>query len=653
MKNFLFHRYLFYWAIFFAGTTAWTASNADWPMYNKNYFNQRFSDIGQINVGNVANLREACRIKLARGGSFHSGPIVVDGVMYVTTARLTVALDARNCTLLWRTVYVPEEREVWATNRGAVITNGHLIRGTADGRILALDAKTGAVLWKVAAGDPKKGEFFSSAPIAWRGLVFMGIAGGDWGIRGRMMAFDMATGREVWRFNTIPMPGEPGAETWERPETLEHGGGGTWGSYALDAERGEVFVPVANPAPDFSPALRPGANLYTNSVVVLDARTGKLKWWYQIAPNDGHDYGVGAAPMLYRQTNGRQAVAVAPKDGHVYVIDRTTHGLLFKTPVTTIENAGLPPTPEGRRFCPGVYGGSEWNGPAFDVPRRAIVVGAVDWCSIIKSEPPDKTRNSGSLYMGGSYVQLAPAKGWVTSIDADSGRINWKYQAEAPVVAGVTPTAGGLVFTGDMAGNFLALNAETGKPLHKFNTGGAIAGGVITYALEGRQYVATTSGNVSRATLGALGSPTIVIMALQGAGNAASVVIDASRADGEAPEIAAKNSWRERIAARWRSWKDSVVESLSSLTAALTGTQKAEALAVRGKNLYAANCAGCHGADGSGLAGPGLRNLHARLSDAKIIDIIKHPKPPMPALYPSLLSEQDVRDIAVFVRTLK
>lgn len=653
MKNFFFYFYssCLVWVCGCISAHAFPA--AGWPMYNKDFLGQRFSSLHQINVGNVAQLREVCRIKLARGGSFHTGPIVVDGVMYVTTARLTIAINPRNCNLLWRSVYVPEEREVWATNRGAALVNGRLIRGTADGRLLSLDAKTGKLLWQTAAGDPKKGEFFSSAPIAWHGLVFTGIAGGDWGIRGRMMAFDLTTGREVWRFNTVPMPHEPGAETWERPETLDHGGGGTWGSYALDIEKEEVFVPVANPAPDFSPALRPGANLYTNSVVVLDARSGKLKWWYQVAPNDGHDYGIGAAPMLYQQADGKQVVAIAPKDGHVYVIDRSTHGLLFKTPVTTIENAGLPPTPEGRRFCPGVYGGSEWNGPAFDAPRRAIVVGSVDWCSIIRSEAPDSHREKGSLFMGGSYKQLSPAMGWVSSLDADNGRIRWQYKAEAPIVAGVTPTAGGVVFTGDMAGNFLALDADSGKLLYKFNTGGAIAGGVITYALEGRQYVASTSGNVSRATLGALGAPAIIVMALQGAENASPKMIDAAGTDGEVPDLSSKGSWRARFTAMWTTWMQGLRSVMSGATATVTGTQKAEALALRGKNLFAANCAGCHGADGSGLAGPSLRNLSTRLSDAKIADVIKHPKPPMPTLYPSLLSGQDVHDIAAYVHTLK
>ncbi len=623
-----------------------------WAMYNKNFQGQRFSELTQIDVGNVNGLKEVCRIKIAKGGSFHSGPIVVGGVMYITTARSTIALDPQTCALQWRSVYHPEQDEVWAANRGATFLDGKLFRGTADGRLLALDAKTGRQLWKVVAGNPLQGEFLSSAPIAWGKLVFIGIAGGDWGIRGRMMAFDVDTGREVWRFNTVPMPGEPGAETWEIPSTMATGGGGTWGSYALDVERGEVFVPVANPAPDFAPSVRPGANLYTNSVVVLDVKTGKLKWWYQLAPNDGHDYGLGAAPMLYQQSNRNNVVALAGKDGHVHVVDRRTHRLLFKTPVTTIENAGLPPTSEGRRFCPGVYGGSEWNGPAFDQARSAIFVGAVDWCSIIKSESPSYT--AGRLYMGGSYTQVTKPKGWVTSLDANTGKINWKYRAEAPIVAGITPTAGGVLFTGDLAGNFLALDSASGKVLHKFQTGGAVAGGVVTYAISGKQYVATTSGNVSRLTFGGLGSPTIIVMALNPDKNSLAVRLDISK---EEPEVNLKNGGkgvgpgtiREKLTAKasalWvraKEWAGMAADDSDQQTVSLA----------QGKQLFAQNCAGCHGAQGTGLVGPSLLNWKSTMTSVKTIELIKNPKAPMPKLYPAILSESEVADIAAYLHVM-
>ncbi len=491
-------------------------ADTDWATYNKDFLGQRFSALKQINTQNVGSLKEVCRIKLAELTSFHNGPVLIDGIMYVTTARDTVALDPRNCGVIWKSTWEPEDVMNPTTNRGVAYLDGRLFRGTNDGRVIALDVKTGTQLWKTVAADPKMGFYMSSAPIAWNGLVFMGTAGSDAGIRGRMMAYDAATGREVWRFNTIPMPGETGHDSWKSGISAETGGGGTWTSYALDVKTGELMVPVANPAPDFNVAYRPGDNLFTNSVVVLDAKTGKLKWWYQVTPNDGHDYDLGAAPVLYRDTRGNDVVALASKDGHVYVVDRKTKKLRFKTPVTTVNYAAMP-TPEGVYACPGMLGGVQWNGPAFDQENRSLYVGAVDWCSEIKSGEVKYV--PGQAFFAGSRTQMGKPNGWVTALDSDTGKVKWKYEAGSPVVAGVTSTAGGLVFTGDLAGNFLALESATGKPLYKMATGGAIAGGVITYSIEGKQYVATTSGNVSRSTQTfyplSLGAPSIIILAVQ------------------------------------------------------------------------------------------------------------------------------------------
>ena len=393
--------------------------------------------------------------------------------------------------------------------------DGRLFRGTNDGRIIALDAKTGRQLWKTVAADPKLAYYLSAAPIAWNGLVFMGTAGSDAGIRGRMMAFDAATGKEVWRFNTIPGPGDVGYDTWKNGVSAETGGGGMWTSFTLDVKAGELFVPVGNPGPDYNIAYRPGDNLFTNSVVVLDASTGRLKWWYQATPHDGFDYDLAAAPMLYRDSRGNERVALGSKDGYVYVLDRRTHKLLFKTPVTTINNSGAP-TPQPTVACPGTLGGVEWNGTALDAARKSIIVGAIDWCSEFWSA--DAKYVPGESFPGGGKKQVGKPNGWITALNSETGQVQWKYEAGAPVVAGITPTAGGIVFSGDLGGMFVALDSDTGKPLLKVSTGGAIAGGVITYSLGGKQYVATTSGNISRSSqvLGPLnlGAPSIVIMAL-------------------------------------------------------------------------------------------------------------------------------------------
>jgi glucose dehydrogenase len=211
--------------------------------------------------------------------------------------------------------------------------DGRVFRGTGDTRLVALDAATGKLLWKNIIGDPWLGESASAAPLAWQGVVYMGIAGSELGVRGRVMAYDAATGKELWRFNTIPMGNEVGAETWKRPESAKTGGGGVWGAMSVDATTGELFVPVGNPWPDIDLGYRPGNNLFTNSVVVLDARTGALKWWHQVSPADWQDLDLVAAPVLYRDSKVRDLVVIAGKDGYVTAVDRDTHKVVFRTPV--------------------------------------------------------------------------------------------------------------------------------------------------------------------------------------------------------------------------------------------------------------------------------------------------------------------------------
>lgn len=622
----------------------------DWRTYNKSLGGTRFSTLSQINAGNVQSLKEICRVKVAKAGSFHTGLVVVGERMYFTNAHWTFAIDARNCNLLWKAQHVPVKTEVWRTNRGVAYLDGRVFRGTGDGRLLALDANTGRELWKMQPAAPEAGEFFSSAPIAVGGKVFIGTAGSDWGIRGKIFAFDAGTGRELWHFDTIPRPGEPGAESWPSEIVARIGGGGTWSSFAFDEATQELFVPIGNPAPNFSPQHRAGTNLFTNSVVVLDGATGKLKWWYQLTPNDGHDFDLGAAPVLYTAPGGRQSVALAGKDGFVHLLDRATHRLVARTPVTTVSNTAAMPTPGGVRVCPGAYGGVEWNGPSVDVSRNLLFVGAVDWCALYRSGPVVHT--PGQLYSGGSYTQDAtPPQGQLTAIDARTGQERWRYRTAAAMVAGVTSTAGGLLLTGDMGGNFLAVDSATGKLLHSYPTGGAIAGGVVTYAIGGKQYIATTSGNVSRTTFGVLGAPSIIVMAL-----AANVDRTATRTDiSEETTLAlgydgeAQPAWRETARGLWhrlRGWYDAgwtpPAKTMASRPVATSN------IAI-GRNLYAENCAVCHGGDRTGGAGPALTRLHTRLSVEKTVHVIQHPKGVMPALYPSLLSAADVKEIAMFL----
>lgn len=576
---------------------------SQWLSNNNRLDGQRFSPLKQITPANARQLGEVCRIQVDGPTTFHAGLLAIDGVIYTNTGRETVALDAATCAVRWRHSYEPEEERFSPSNRGLAVLDGRVFRGTGDARLIALDAATGKLLWKNVIGAPRLGESGAGAPLAWQGVVFMGIAGSELGIRGRVMAFDAQTGKELWRFNTIPMGDEPGAATWERPASARTGGGGVWGSMTLDVTTGELFVPVGNPWPDIDKAYRPGNNLFTNSIVVLDARTGALKWWHQVAPADWMDLDLAAAPVLYRDSRIRDVLAFGGKDGYVTAIDRETHEPIFRTPVTTIEQAPANPTREGVRTCPGYAGGMEWNGPALDRLNKTLITGAVDVCFIVKLGITQYT--PGEVNFGGTVEPVGPTTGWVTALDSETGKVRWRYHAEKPVIAGVTPTAGGVTFTGDLAGNFLVFNSKTGELVHKAQTGGAMAGGVITYEVGGRQYVAFASGNVSRSAFGALGIPTVVVMALNGTRAAT------------APALA---------------------------SAAAGGGNLAN-----GRKLYSQICVSCHGPDGNMIADHKLGDLRTRHDRAATIAYIKDPKAPMPKLFPDLINEQSVADVATYL----
>ncbi len=606
-------------ATLLAANTGTAAGPADtnWMSYNGTLNGQRYSLLDQITVQNVASLTEVCRLQVDDSGTFQAGPLQIDGTLYFTNAHDTLSVDATNCTLRWRNIYKPEQEDVFQINRGVAFANGRLFRGTPDARLLAIDAATGKTLWQQQVGDPEQGEFFSSVPIVWQGLLITGAAGSDWGIRGRIMAYEQETGREVWRFYTIPRGKETGSETWKNWKSARYGGGGSWTTYTLDMASGEVFAPVGNPAPDFVPAHRPGANLFTDSMVVLDARTGALKWWHQMLSNDGLDLDLAAAPMLYWNSRGESMVALGSKDGHLYGVNRESHERVFMTPVTTIKKPDHVPNTKGVHGCPGPVGGVEWNGPAYDQKTKQIVVGSVDWCALFKSDEVEY--QPGKFLLGGSWDWDEARSGWVSAVDPDSGAVRWQYHADAPVVAGITPTAGGVTFTGDMSGNFLALDSATGKPLLKMKTVGAMAGGVITYALGGVQYVAITSGNTSsRLSFGENGKPTLILYALaerkQSSGAAS------------APPAAAS-------------------PASTTTTTTLTAPD-----AEHGKELFAKNCAACHGGHGEGGSGPALKGLRARLDTAATINWVKNPSAKMPRLYPSTLDEQSVTDVAAYVQ---
>ncbi len=495
------------------------SNSNDWLMSNHDYSGQRFVDLKQITPNNAAQLRPTCMFQAGDTKPFHNNPVVYRGVMYVTTSTSTIALDATNCKVKWRHNWKPKSIEVHPPNRGVAIKDGRVVRATTDGYLFALDIETGQPLWERKVVDSAKGEgSFNMAPVIFEDTIILGLGISEQGVKGWLGGFKLADGSDVWRFHTVPNDGEPGAETWGPGDARKKGGGAVWSPPSLDPQAGLLYVPVANPAADFYGDNRPGSNLYTGSMVVLDVRTGKLKWFYQAVPHDTHDWDLTQTSPLFAATiagKQRRLVAVTGKDGLLHVLDRETKEQVYEVPVTTRLNANIETSVEGVRTCPGVMGAVLWNGPAFNPRTNMLYVPASDWCGIFK-KAKELRDIPGQIFMGGTFQAdtIDKSRGWLTAVEAATGKVAWKYESSRPMLAAVTTTAAEVIFTGELTGDFLTLHARTGKVLYRFHTGGPMNGGVISYAINGKQYVAAASGSASGFWYAAPGSSTIIVFAL-------------------------------------------------------------------------------------------------------------------------------------------
>ena len=494
-------------------------NSKDWLLTNHDYSGQRYIDLKQITRQTAASLRPVATYQAGDTNTFHTNPLVYRGVMYLTTANSTIALDAATAQLKWRYDWKLKGKPGWPTQRGVAIKDGYVVRGTYDGYLIALDAATGNLIWDRALVDMKKNEGgFTMPPLIYEDLIIIGPAGSELGVKGWIGAFRLQDGQEVWRFNTVPEDHEPGAETWEKADAKIRGGGSVWSPVSLDTEQGTLYFAVSNPAPDFYGLARPGANLYTNSMVALDVRTGKLKWHYQVVPHDTHDWDLTQASPLFTATvkgKTRKLVATVGKSAVLHVLDRETHEKIYAVPVSNQLNVEVPLTTEGVRVCPGVLGGVSWNGPAFNPRTNMLYVNSVEWCGTF-GVAKENRYIEGQFYMGG-FSRLDPieeAKGWVTALDASTGKIQWRYKSNRPMLAALTSTSADLLFTGEITGDFLVLDGRDGKVLYRFDVGGPINGGVITYSVNGKQYVAVMSGNATAFWQAKRASSTVVIFAL-------------------------------------------------------------------------------------------------------------------------------------------
>ncbi len=502
-------------------------ADKDWPVFNGGYHGTRFSTASQINTGNVASLEEVGRFNVPETLSFQAGPLMVGDTLYFTTVKGTYAIDARTGQRRWVRTIEPKAQMLGTPVRGLAYADDRLFRGTMDGHLLALDAKSGDVIWDVIGTDNSKGEYYTAAPIVWEGKVFIGNSGSDVGAIGHMRAFDAKDGRRLWNFDNVPSAGEA-AKTWPDDPQKVKAGGGMYSSFSLDPKAGVLYVPVGNPGPDFAGDYRKGDNLYTGSVVALDARTGELKGYHQFVKNDVHDWDVAASPIVFTSKARRKMVAAACKNGYVYGLSRDLKHQYFQTPVTRIENVDAPLTAEGTRFLPGTQGGTNWYGPSYSPQVNALFVPAIDWATTIKMAPPDALKHEpGKPFLGSAnaFGEQDPKDqrfGHIAAVDADTGNVIWKYDTDTPMVAAVTPTAGGLLLTGDCKGNFLALDASNGQVLFKKEMRDAIGGGIVTYVLDGTQYIAVAGGMKNAIVQTESGPAWIAIFALPKSSNLAS-----------------------------------------------------------------------------------------------------------------------------------
>ena len=468
----------------------------DWLHHNKSYKGIRYSALNEINTSNVDKLVQVCAYQMNSRAPLQTGPIVYQGIMYVTDATHTAAINAATCQKIWTHDWTPKDRMVWGNNRGVAIKDGYVVRGTPDGYLFALDSTDGNLLWARQVADPWLGETFTMPPTVFEDMILIGPAGSENAISGWLGAFSLTDGDLIWKFMTVPEAAAGGGESWGNPEGIKLGGGAVWTPLSFDLELGEVYVAVTNPAPDLPAYLRPGDNLYTNCIVALDILTGELKWYKSIVPNDDHDWDLTqVTPVLKAGVDGvsRDMVATVGKDGVLRTLDKRTHQPLYETPITTILNADIPVTREGVVACPGVTGGVLWSSPAYHPGEKILLTSSIDYCSRFRAANNVRFI-PGQLYMGGNARHEGDMSGWITAVEVESGEVRWKYQTEFPNVAAVTTTAGGLAISGTLAGDLLFFDVATGEVLNSIATGAQIGGGNISYAVDGKQHIAVGSG---------------------------------------------------------------------------------------------------------------------------------------------------------------
>ncbi|HUQ94134.1 MAG TPA: PQQ-dependent dehydrogenase, methanol/ethanol family [Bryobacteraceae bacterium] len=485
----------------------------NWLTYSGSYNGQRYSPLTAITPANAHKLRPAWVYQAMVSHKFETSPLVVDGVMYISDPPgNATALDALTGRPLWRfRRRVPDDIRACcgAANRGLAVLNDLLYMGTLDSHLVAIDIKTGKLRWDVEVVDYRQGYAITVAPLAVKDKIIVGVAGGEYGIRGFLDAYDAKTGSRAWRFYTIPGPGEFGNDTWQG-DSWKTGSGATWVTGSFDPALNLIYWGTGNPGPDYNGDVRQGDNLFANSVLALDADTGKRKWHFQFTPHDVNDWDANHVPVqVDRVVNGklRRLVLVANRNSFYYVLDRETGEFLKgaefakQTWAKGLDAKGRPlrlphsePTAEGAIVFPGLHGGTNWFSPSYS-PLTKLFYVATREEGVYFTKAGGRYR-PGEWFSGGGIrgIPKIEPTGAIKALDAVTGRQAWVFPLKSPPWAGLMATAGGVLFGGSSEGTVYALDAKTGKPLWHFQTGGPIFANPAGFAVNGRQHFAIASG---------------------------------------------------------------------------------------------------------------------------------------------------------------
>lgn len=490
----------------------------NWVSYHGDYSGRRYSGLDQISPLNVRSLRTQWIFHSTNSDAMEVTPVVIGGVMYITSANDAFALDARTGRVLWH-----HERPVTQGliddaashhNRGVAIWHARLFMETDNAHLLCLDARSGHLLWDVAYADTRLNYGATSAPLVVKDKVLVGTSGGDDGVRGFLAAFDPLTGKLVWRLWTIPGPGEPGSASWPGDAYLR-GGGTTWMPGTYDPQLNTIYWGTSNPAPDFVGDTRPGDDLYTDCVLAIDPDSGKLKWHFQFTPHDLFDYDATETPVLVditRDGRTQHLLVEANRNGFFYVLDRTNGRFLEATRfaekvnwATAVDERGRPvltgvhPVPGGVKICPGLNGATNWYSPSYNPDTQLFYFVSLEACDLYFASPKHEAYRPGKTYYDTGTQRVPGERGQkvLLAFSPATGKMVWRYPqaGDGESWAGTMTTASGLVFFGDDAGEFEAVDAKTGAPLWHFNTGQTFHASPMSYAVGGVQYVAIAAGS--------------------------------------------------------------------------------------------------------------------------------------------------------------